>query len=582
MGGYNPKVKVYYIKSSESPTESNRLVPAPKLTISPEYYYANNVVVGYTYNITINGFATSIDLRTYDGSFAPGFSDVVGAIKNVKNIFNNNGGKLLVVGDGGQEIFSASGAIVKSLNFDESDNRWYNYAPYTVELEVNDIIVKNCSGSGSVINCQTIPSGITVNPEFIDIQKYRIKSFSDNWSFNLNENIYNSYEFTSPELASFSNEYFDVSYTINATGKNYFVNNKVLPAWEQAKNFCQYRLYSQIHKLINNALPISSDDNGCNGIALLSNIHTYSNNSKYLLDGLNANEYKIFNEKIRCETSESEGSFSLVYSAILKRTQTANNQYLDSKSIHTFNLNKSIQDDGKTKNITINVDGTIQGLIEGGLTATEGVFELPQNGEILLSNQSPDTDKYSNALSSFNQIRNGNKLKDNFAKLLGVSYSSLGIKNQPCKNDDDVPKNNSLNITHNYNEGTISYTVSYDSNKNCENNDQYTNISISIEDSVPQIAEFVIPGRAAGPIIQNIRCDTPKKYTINIDGAKKSDDCCPTIDSLLNTNCDQTPPFMTGIPPIQVPRSIITTDKQTYSTDGSFSLTRSYIVYDIP
>jgi hypothetical protein len=586
---YNPKVKVYYIKDQESANENNRLVPAPKISITPEYYYANNIVVGYTYAITINGFATSIDLRTYDGSFEPGFVNVLETIQNTKNIFNNNNGTLLVTDNGGIELLKAPGSTVRSLNFDESDNRWINYSPFTVELEANEVILNDCEGSGPTINCTTIPSGITINPNFIDLVKYRIKSYSDSWGFNLNENIYNSYEFseesssTGAPQADFKNEYFDITYSIDAVGKNYFVNGKVLPAWEQAKNFCQKRLYKQVSDLINNVLPIGTDDNGCVGIADLNQVHTTG--PIHLLQNLDPNQYKIFNEKIRCETSEAEGKFSLVYSAILKRVQNSNDIFLDTDTIHTFNITKSVQDDGKVKNISIDVEGNIQGLVEGGLIKTKGIFELPETGQILLTVSNPSTDRYTNALATFDKIRDGRKLKDNFAKLLGISLKRLGIKNQVCTNDNDVPKNSSFNSTHNYNEGIITYNTSYTSDKNCNDDDKsYTNVSISIEDSAAQTAEFIIPGRADGPIIQYLGYYSPKRYTINIDGATKSDKCCPTIESLLSDNCDpqSAPPFMATIPNFTLPKSVITSDRQTYATDGSYSLTRSYIVYDIP
>lgn len=574
---YNPPYKVFYVKSEDSASDNNRLVPAPKITISPEYYYANNIIIGYTYNININGFATSIDLRTYDGTTEPAFQNVLESIKTTKNIFNNNGGTLLITNDSDNPVFRASGIIVRSLEFNESDNKWFNYAPYSIELEANEIEFSNCSDIVSPIGCDLIPSGISISPDFIDLKKYRVKSFDDNWSFDFNENIYNSYNFSS---ANFNNEYFNVTYTINAVGKHYFVDGKLLTAWEQAKNFCQYRLYNQINNLINNALPISSDNNGCSGIASLTNI--FSTGPTHLLSGLENGEYSIFNETINCDTSEAEGSFSLTYNAILKRTQSEKTNFIDTNTIHTFNVTKNITDDGrKTKNTAIIVQGEIQGLIKGGLIKSSGLLQLPQYGQILLSNDS-GVSRYDNALSGYNLIANKTQLKDNFAALLNITNAELGVSGI-CIDPTGIPPRNSYSVTHEYNNGIISYNTGYDTETaGQQNNKTYNNISITVQDSAPQIAEFIIPGRSGGPIIQNIGCNTPKKITINIDGSLSAGSgitCCPDLDSILESGCT----YGINIPDIPgtgIGNAVITENRQNYSTDGSYSLTRAYTFYD--
>lgn len=573
---YNPPYKVFYVKSEDTPSETNRLVPAPKININPEYYYANNIVIGYTYNIDVNGFATSIDLRTYDGTTTPAFKDVLESIKTVKNIFNNNGGTLLITNSSDTPVFRASGVIIRSLDFNESDNRWFNYAPYSIQLEANEIEISDCSSVVAPIGCDLVPSGISISPDFIDLKKYRVKSFDDNWAFDLNENIYNSYEFPN---SNFNNEHFNITYTINAVGKHYFVDGKLLPAWEQAKNFCQYRLYNQVNDLINNALPISSDDAGCSGIANLTNI--FSTGPTNLLSGLEDGEYKLFNETINCETSEAEGSFSLTYNAILKRTQSENIDFTDVNTIHTFSVTKNIEDDGRTASkISINVQGEIQGLVEGGLIRSSGLLQLPQYGQILLSNSS-GISKYDNALSGYNLIANKTSLKDDFINLLGITNNNLGVSGV-CIDPSGIPPASTYSATHSYNNGIITYSTGYDSETAEKPNKTYSSINISIQDSVPQIAEFIIPGRSGGPIIQNIGCDTPKKVTINIDGSLPPGSgisCCPDLDLLLENGCT----YGINIPDIPgtgLANAVITENRQNYATDGSYSLTRAYTFYD--
>jgi len=52
--------------------------------------------------------------------------------------------------------------------------------------------------------------------------------------------------------------------------------------------------------------------------------------------------YKIFNEKVSCNTSEGEGSFSLTYTAILKRI-SGDNTYNSENTIHTFSTTRDVQ-----------------------------------------------------------------------------------------------------------------------------------------------------------------------------------------------------------------------------------------------
>jgi hypothetical protein len=574
---YNPQLKLYYLKDGESENENNRLVPAPQITISPEYYYANDIIIGYTHNITLNGYATALDLRSYSGQTV-GFSGTIEAIQTIKNIFNGNNGSLVARDDNNLLLFVASGTHIKSINFEQSNNNWVNYSEYSVELEANEVQLSDCAGSNSPVSCGSIASGIIDSPYLIDMKNYKVKSFSDNWTFDINDTIYNSYNFDNTNDGKFNNEHFNITYTINATGKHYFKDNKLIPAWEQAKNFCQYRLHDQVSKLINQVLSISLTDSGCVTLGSLSEIFGSGNN--YLLEQLTDANYKLFNEKISCTTSEAEGSFELTYTSILKRT-ASNNTYTDINTIHTFNTSRDVQDDGKTKNITITVDGNIQGLLPGGLITSSGVLSLPNNGQILLTVAlNSGVDRYSKALSTYNRIVSNNTLDSNFANKLGITNTALGATGE-CLEESGTPPQSSHSSTHNYNEGIITYRTSYDTNRACSaNNGSYSNISIVFQDTIPTIQEFIIPGRSGGPIIQDIKIDQPKKITINIDGAVANNNCCPNLEDILSSGCDGIPTF-SGIPGAEIGNMKLTENRYNKSSDGSYSITRSYIYYDL-
>ncbi|NCA30619.1 MAG: hypothetical protein EBS93_07875, partial [Chitinophagia bacterium] len=77
MAGYDTRVEVYYCKQNESPLPEHRIAPAPAISIVPEIYYVNDNVTGYTYNITLNGYANALRKDLDSDSVAYGLSGVI-------------------------------------------------------------------------------------------------------------------------------------------------------------------------------------------------------------------------------------------------------------------------------------------------------------------------------------------------------------------------------------------------------------------------------------------------------------------------------------------------------------------------
>jgi hypothetical protein len=573
---YDPDVKVYYLKGDESQDETNRLVPAPLINLSPELYYANDTVIGYTYNITLNGVASAVDLRP-SGSKTSSFNNVLEAIKYVKNIFNGNDGTLLVEDKSGQ-VFKATGCIIRSISFEENDNLWVNYSRYTIVLEANETQIGNCTGAGLITGCDDFPLRFIGNPEgpgskeLVDMRKFKIKSFSDNWTFSLVENIYNNYNFNTSQ---FRNEHFNVEYTIEAVGKHYFVDNKLLPSWEQAKNFCQFRLKQQIDRLIYNALRITLTDDGC--VTDGDSTTIFRSGPPGIIEDKSDLDYEIFNESVSCSTSEGAGSFSLTYNAIIKKV-IEDDIFYDSNSVHTINVVKNVSDDGNQKNISYNIEGNIQGLIPGGIIKSSSVLELPSSGNIVITSE-PTISKYDNALISYQKIATNKKLNDDFVTALGINNSSLGATGD-CIDASGVPRSQSHNVSHSYIEGVISYSSSYDTNTACSANRSFRSIKISVQEPTPIIAEFIVPGRAKGPIVQNIGTKSPRRVSINIEGFQQPDKCCIDFEDVVSNNCEEDI-SISGIPPVNITGLKLVENNVNISTDGSYSVNRSYICCDL-
>jgi hypothetical protein len=325
---YKPDIKIFY-----GPVDADhRLIPAPDISISTQINYANDTIIGYTYTINLTGVVTALDLRNvedgdaYDEPEHYNTGAIADHMHKLRQILSQNGNILRILGSGENpaNILEASGGILRSLNFSESDNNWTHYARYEASIEFNTLyLAGNTEGCGyPFISADSYASNASGT---VDISQFKIKSFQDSWSFTFDENeAYERNQLTDLyQNLSINNNSFNIEYSISATGKNHYVydtensdSSKLLPAWEQAKNFVQNRLYYQVTSLINGVLK-NSDTNVCSPLGSLSSMNT-PGGSDGLLSSLGDSIYSIFNEQITCEASESEGTFSANYTATVK------------------------------------------------------------------------------------------------------------------------------------------------------------------------------------------------------------------------------------------------------------------------
>jgi hypothetical protein len=570
MPGYSTPIEVYYCKGNASPASGDRIAPAPTITISPEIYYSNDNPIGYTYTITLNGYANALRKELDAGSVDYGLEPTVDHIGDIREIFSFNGGDLYVK-QNNTNIIVAKGATIKNIEFNVSDNHWVNYAPFSAEIEFNEVDFIGCDNN-ALINCSSSifhqgASQVIINDNLIDITDHKIKEFSDKWSFTIDNKIYDNYD-------TIYNNIFEVSYTISATGKNYYVDDKLIPAWQQAKIFVQKRLHDQVLTLVNGTLQIeSSNKDACSATKDLSEIHNLAS-SGGLLQGFNTpknggNGYDIYNEQINCDTSESAGTFSLTYTAIVKKANSSISTVANAAT-HTFTKDISITNDASV-NATVTVKGTIQGLIRGGFLYFKGNnFTLPNSGSFITTADGNET-KYSNALSHFNTAVGDNRdLLGSFKSKIDLSKAELLIKGAS-----GFPNPTSYVLEHNYNDGSISYTVTYDRQNTRARDLGYSNVSIVRQDPVEMIQEFIVPGRSAGPIIQKLNMKTAGTITINIDGRSKDNKSCS-----ISSVCDALPVFnIPGFRTLTAENDAYIKTREDYTSnkiDGSFSISLEY------
>ena len=174
--------------------------------------------------------------------------------------------------------------------------------------------------------------------------------------------------------------------------------------------------------------------------------------------------FNVYNEEITFSASEAEGSFSSTYKCIIKRKNVG--IHSSHHSTHTFKVIKDMTDDGEAREKTITVQGTIQGLMRGGLFGNgsnkiTSILELPATGR-LLSYNDPNTKhadgvntKYKEALNAYKAIADTDGLNTAFKNILKITSAELGAA---CS---DSPNAASHEVTHNYNTGSIDYSTVY-------------------------------------------------------------------------------------------------------------------------
>lgn len=543
-----------------------RLSPAPILSIKTELNYSGENIIGYTHVLSLRGYATAYR-RTDEDLADPvvsviGLEQVLSNIEYIQNAFSHNGNDLSLYNEDNILVLRCKGGTLRSLNFNESPNNWVGYSEYNADIEFNEVEFSNGGSLKSIACGESFINNDSISSNIVDIQRYKIKAFNDGWNISTDDAIYNRIK---SDTLQIENGTINISYSISATGKHFFINGKLKPAWEQAKNFVQDRLHKQVTAVLTNVLGLSGDT-ACAANTAIDQHGT--NNTEGLVSNLNST-YNVYNETITCESSESDGTFSATYNAILKNNASTNYSHPNSK--HT--VSKVItRDNSNRNNITISIQGTIEGLVLGGLIKTSySGFSLPSSGSILVGSQTI-SNKYNNALLCLNKIRDTNDLTDSFKTALGITHSALSATIST-----NSIKPSSFNLTHDYHSGSINYTVEYNTNK-VFGNDNYANITISVDNPTPVLAELNIP--YYGVFIQDLQTFTAKRININIEG--KTNRMCCTNGTSINTILETITASIPTIPTYINTSGCILIEKQRTNnlSEGTYNMTLGYVCAD--
>lgn len=592
---YEPLARMYYCHTAPPPSGSDtRIVPTPDITIATKFNYSNDTMVGYTYEITFTGIVSALDARTAtsDTDYKP-FGGTIDNIGKLRNRLAANGSSLYVMDKEDNPILKATGGILRSFNVDESTNNMVVTVNFTAVIEFQSLEMGSAADTEDCENSLIDPSGYPAGqPGIVDLAKFKIKSFEDNWSFTFDEiEAFNKVKLN--ELGfnmDINNSSFNVQYTISAVGQDFYKEEgtapyKLIPSWEQAKNFVQYRLYNQATNLIDNILKNQGAANGCSPSGSLNSIQTPGVGTSGLLQNFDS-QYSVYNETINCDTSQSDGSFSATYNALVK--WNIDGTYSLPAATHTVSKSVNTSYDGNTAKKSINIEGKIEGLIEGGLINTSGILSLPERGSLLICNGSTPTTKYSSAKTLLDKLydptmhdagigpRGKRDLKTGYKGILGIAID-LGAPDSGSCSDEraDPPHPSSFNLTHDYIQGTINYSITYDNTSQCCR--KMRDVTIDTKEPTKILAIFNAPNSYSCPIIQDIGTQTAKTITITIQGTDLTENGMPgTVN--LTTLAARGSCSVDDYLPISLPSGIFTQKQYTHNPlDGSFTINAAYI-----
>lgn len=609
----NP-ARMFYVKWEEYPElegaievpdhlKKRELIPSPTLNISVETFYANESLIGYTYNVTLNGYVASRQTREQHETLW-GFGGVVGSISRLQQCIDEvgNGGILVVMrntaeGDPLNPAMKFKGSRIKNWDISPGDNQMVFWSDYTLEMEFNDVDLYGCNYE-SEYGCSNVMFADENHDKLVDFgqnppQGYRIKEFTDGFTFEFQDEIHNFGRIN--EALEVRNKNYTVTYNVSAKGQHFYDEvGDLFPAWKQAKAFCQDRLVKQINAYYNNvALHYNENENlFCGNLEDNKQIHNRISPSIHTMVG----PYNIYNEKITITPSESDGTCSMNYSAILKEVETGGSGLSDPYTIHTVSYTpRNAEEHNKDIGSGLTIQGNIQGLtgeIGSIIYPNSDGFRIPDspNAMSICSAQQNNVSQYERARNHFKRLyneHNGLVVDGDWCMYLSQYIEESCTHTLPGCPPPELPCTypqvckaipNTYSSTHNVNAGNIDYTMEwtpepFDTGR--------CNITISTEEPVPIVAEFTIPGY--GVYYQPLGGETPLRWTINAEGNMTLPNQCPD-DSMENVAvCVSPEVYCENWTPPDGGDYLLAAKSKTYNpVDGSFSYSATYICAPCP
>lgn len=522
-------MSVIYVRSDSI---GRKITPAPLITISKNYDINNEGTKrGTTYSITLTGTLipfrgspsgnfTNIEDSFFTLSGDPPDQTVVGGSEDFNRLlrkqealrwlFSEDGGSLEWQPAGGQPPVKCFPKLL-SINF--SEGQWVNRVDYTIELEAPWILINGI---------------LSIEDDFAtDL----ISSSAETWSFE--------------EIEGRENQQHRVIHEVNAQGVlgydgvgGLFENKE---AWEHAKDFVDVRISGIIDADImfaalgvtnvtfgRNTRVIRIDkDGGVYGVTeewLLSDFTTFEE-EQFTVDYIQAqDEYNVTYQGVihGVFQGSKDGGISNINTAKIAVPSIATAKAITLGRINVFLDGKSIPDFPDKKTFAINKqDGTVTFTFQWN-TSDDNTGLISEEAQFSFS-----LDNLLNTLTFTQTVEGKGSISERLdnAETLVLSDSAALIKAKSLANTTLDFFLSSVVKSFNKRTGVIRSSWTW-----TDRDDNSQEVTIQTQKATSVLAIIPIPGRAAGPIIQDMQTTGTEIITVTITSKRHTSQ--PTLDTI--------------------------------------------------
>ena len=329
----------------------------------------------------------------------------------------------------------------------------------------------------------------------------RISSFDESWEITENDSAgsYQSISATSEPYKSYT-----ISHSVSAVGIKTLENSatEVRLAWKNAEDFVKSRLVSSPTQIINS--DITGNTNRISKTFDPRIFGFQGEDNSIVGPDLTQNAYNFYAHTRNPRCDMSGGSYSITESWLASN--------MPSPATIDMSVENSVDESGL---VTVNVSGTINGLISAGIVNNTAVGQKITNAEAVLS--LIDSSAYLIAQNSYEKEDSDLRIES-------------GLQ--------DVVR--SKTISRNKNTGVITFSYSYNDNIIPVQNSLSSSVNIGYDNEerdVAVVALIPIIALAEGPITQDMNTTKERRRSITIDAVMKKTHRTtkPNIRSLLDT-----------------------------------------------
>lgn len=513
------------------------LVPAPFVSVSKEYVKSSDgKKVGATYSISLEGtIIPHLGSPFKDGTFSKTTSDPDGeyidvgenqiALQNkaagIRKLFSTEGKKLYITSwlDDGTEEFAFHTSwhcFPRVTGIDIQESSYSKPMPYVVTLEVDEIFQGDLGEEdwdASIIN-ESHEVGETFN---IQNQKCYLSDVQEDWSIDnagqaKNMGIITGEVGTGGVVGITGHDEtptYNVSHTISAVGKRaYDKDGLVREPWKNAKKWVLTRVGPDPQAAVN---PVDFQ----------TPKEILGEQTDDVVDwgglGLDVDDYRIYNH-IRSQSVDiTSGSFSITETWLMAADE--GRQY---DALEDVSMDMSYDFATDTHSLTIN--GNITGLEVRGQGGKNNYTANSYDSEAYFRG------KYHNAVQATKGYTNDyckNALNDRYV-LKDKDGEDAEISTQPI----------SESFSHNEAAGTITFSKVFNTRKQNINGSITESIVINDTNATWQVAQVQVPGRAKGPVLQDMGTRNVASRTVSLNAQLQAGDVNETPGSDGRPNYD--------------------------------------------